>query len=732
MERDGGGARSEVLEGQKRALELAIHGAPVADVLEVLVGAIERHSGQDMIASIQLVEGDRLRHGAAPGLPAEYNAMVDGHPIGPGQASCGTAAHRGEVVAVADIASDPLWADFREVARRFGLAACWSMPIRSPDGDIVGTFAQYYATPCDPTPRDIEAVDWIANTAGLVIARDQQARQKRRAEEALAAARDDLARQVTGLGLVHDLAMGLHASSELDSTLELVLDVAIRIHEARQGLLFLYRDQRLAITTSRGIDGIPPDLLRLVTEDVAARDGQRYVIADTESDPRYQGLRELSRRAGFRAVHRTPIRTRSGKPIGVLVVHLATPRAPTDLEIHLADMCARYAADAIEWAHAVEESRLAREQAEQANRAKDEFLAILSHELRNPLAPIASAVELIDVGAADQRSRAARDVIERQLGHLTRLVDDLLDITRIRQGRLEVHRAPLDVGDVIARSVEMTAPQLAHLGQTVTVRCAPGLLVEADPTRLAQVITNLLVNAAKYSDPGTTTTVSADRVGDAIEITVRDQGIGLAPAMKHRIFELFAQDERTLERAHGGLGMGLAIVRKLVALHGGTVRADSDGPGRGSAFTISLPALVAEVQPAPAARKSSLRSTRSRRILVADDNIDVADMLAALLGEMGHVVRTVHDGASALAAVSEFGPDVALLDIGLPDMEGLEVARELRLKPDRCPYLVAVTGYSRDRDRDRAREAGFDSHLVKPVSIDTLARLIDSAPDRAP
>jgi signal transduction histidine kinase/CheY-like chemotaxis protein len=731
VERDGGGARSEVLEGQKRALELAIHGAPVADVLEVLVRAIERTSGEGMIASIQLVEGDRLRHGAAPGLPAEYNAMVDGHPIGPRQASCGTAAHRGEVVAVADIASDPLWADFREVARRFGLGACWSMPIRSPEGDIVGTFAQYYATPRDPAPRDLEAVDWIANTAGLVIARDLQARQKRRAEEALAAARDDLARQVAGLGLVHDLAMALHASSELDSTLELVLDVAIRVHGGGQGLLFLYRDNGLVISTSRGMEGIPPDLLRLVTEDVAAHDGQRYVIEDTEADPRYRELRELSRRAGSRAVHRTPIRTRSGKPLGVLSVHLATPRAPTDLEIHLADMCARYAADAIEWAHAVEESRLAREHAEQANRAKDEFLAILSHELRNPLAPIASAIQLIDVSAADERSRSARAVIERQLGHLTRLVDDLLDVTRIRQGRMEVQRAPLDVGDAIARAVEMSAPQLAQLGQTVTVRCPPGLMVEADLTRLAQVITNLLVNAGKYSDPGTTTTVSAHRVGDSIEITVRDQGIGLAPAMMHRIFELFAQDERSIERAHGGLGLGLAIVRKLVALHGGTVRADSDGPGRGSAFTIALPALVAQV-PAPALRTSSLRSTRSRRILVADDNVDVADMLAELLGEMGHVVHTVHDGASALAAVSEFGPDVALLDIGLPDMEGLEVARELRQQPERCPYLVAVTGYSRDRDRDRAREAGFDSHLIKPVSIETLARLIDSAPVRAP
>jgi GAF domain-containing protein len=347
MPREGGDGRSAVLEGQKRALELAIHGAPVADVLDVLVRAIEEHCGDGMIASIQLVDGDRLRHGAAPGLPAEYNAMVDGHPIGPGQASCGTAAHRGEVVAVADIASDPLWAEFRDVARRFGLGACWSMPIRSPDGDIVGTFAQYYATPRDAGPRDIEAVEWIAHTAGLVIARDLQARQKRRAEEELAAARDDLAHQVAGLRLVHDLAIGLHASTDLDSILEMVLDVAIRLHEGRQGLLFVYRDDQLSITGSRGLDDVSPELLARLTADVAARDGQRYVIEDTERDPRYQELRELSRQAGFRAVHRTPIRTRSGKPLGVLVVHLDSPRGPTELEMHLSDMCARYTADAI-------------------------------------------------------------------------------------------------------------------------------------------------------------------------------------------------------------------------------------------------------------------------------------------------------------------------------------------------------------------------------------------------
>jgi signal transduction histidine kinase len=528
---------------------------------------------------------------------------------------------------------------------------------------------------------------------------------------------------------VHELAIGLHAPANLQPALDVALDVAIQLHRARHGVLFLYTDDALRISTARGFDGVPEELLAKLARDLDRHAGQRYIIADTEQDERYAELVEMSRWVGIRAAHRTPIRTRSGRLLGVLIVHLETPRAPTDLEMQLTDLCVRYAADAIERTHADAEIRRAKEAAEQANRAKDEFLAVLGHELRNPLAPIASAVHLLDVRATDERARAARSVIERQLGHLTRLVDDLLDISRIRQGRLELQRAPLEVHEVIARAVEMTAAMFAERRHTVVVDAAPGLRMHGDATRLAQVISNLLVNAAKYSDPGKTTTITATRIGPSVEIAVADQGVGLAPEMLPRVFELFAQEERSLDRAQGGLGLGLAIVRKLVVLHGGSVRAHSDGVGRGSTFTVSLPALDSAEprEPAPPRRRAARRSERPRRILVVDDNVDVADMMAELLEEMGHVVRTANDGETALAVVPQFAPEVALLDLGLPVMDGLELARKLRAAPG-CPFLVAVTGYGRGSDQERAREAGFDAHLVKPVSVETVLRVIDGAP----
>ena len=719
-----------MLRGQKRALELAMANAPLHDVLAELVRAIEEHCDENMIASIQIVDGGRLRHGAAPNLPDEYNAIVDGHPIGENEASCGTAAYLDEIVVVADIANDVRWARYKHVAARFGLAASWSMPIHSPEGKIVGTFAHYYREPRDPTPRDREAVEWITHTAGLVLAREMDARKQREGEQALRAARADLERQVESMHLVHELAVGLYAASDLEPVLDLVLDIALRLHDAQHGALFVYANDQLEIATSRGFERVPRELLAKLTSDVRQRDGQRYVVEDTEADPRYAHLLEVSRTIGSRAVHRTPIRTRGGKSLGVLVVHLLTPRAPTELEQQMTDLCARYAADALEWARTFDELRTAKESAERANRAKDEFLAILGHELRNPLAPIANAVQLLDMRSADESTRATRDVIQRQLGHLTRLVDDLLDISRIREGRLELHRTQLDVGDLIARAIEMTHSMFATRGHKVHVIAEPDLRIEGDATRLTQVISNLLVNAAKYSDPNKTVTVNAMTVGDTIEIAVRDQGVGIAREMLPHVFELFTQEERSLERAHGGLGLGLAIVRKLVTLHGGSVRAQSPGVGKGSTFTIVLPALANVRIREATTRTSALRSSRARRVLVVDDNTDVADMMSELLAEMGHTVRTANDGTQALELISQFDAEVALLDLGLPGMDGFELARTLRDKQVPSPFLVAVSGYGRASDRERAKQAGFDAHLVKPVSVDSVVRVIDSAPAR--
>jgi PAS domain S-box-containing protein len=360
----------------------------------------------------------------------------------------------------------------------------------------------------------------------------------------------------------------------------------------------------------------------------------------------------------------------------------------------------------------------ARVEAEAANRAKDEFLAMLGHELRNPLAPIQTALELMMI-RGDDRTRREREVIARQVTHMVRLVGDLLDVSRIARGKIQLERAPVALTRVIDKAIEAAVPLIEERHHALAVDVAPDLWLEADETRICQVISNLLTNAAKYTDRGGRIELRARRDGGDLVITVRDNGIGIAPALLPHLFDLFVQGKRTIERAEGGLGLGLAIVRSLVALHGGRVTARSDGPGRGSEVEVRLPALEHGAAPAARAPAPIAAARAAHRILVVDDNVDAADLLAELLAGMGYETRTVYDGRAALAADAEFAPDIALLDIGLPELDGYEVARRLRAR-GRPVRLVALTGYGRDTDRAAALAAGFDAHLVKPVELTAL------------
>jgi signal transduction histidine kinase len=360
-----------------------------------------------------------------------------------------------------------------------------------------------------------------------------------------------------------------------------------------------------------------------------------------------------------------------------------------------------------------------RDAAESANRAKDEFLAMLGHELRNPLAPIVTALHLMKLRANGTLERE-RGVIERQVLHLGRLVDDLLDVSRITRGKIELSRQRLELSEVIARAIEMASPLLEqrqhHLTLSVPSR---GLAVEGDPMRLAQIFSNILTNAAKYTQPGGQISVTARDEGERIVVSVRDNGMGIDPRMLPQIFELFVQAQRTLDRSDGGLGLGLAIVRSLVALHGGTVRAESAGLGKGSEFVVELPPSDRQLDGFLLQTDRAAAPGTGRRILVVDDNIDAAELLGDLLRHEGHEVCIAHDGPAALDVSSVFHPDTALLDIGLPVMDGYELARRLR---EQLPEvkLVAITGYGQQSDMDNAKAAGFDRHLVKPVSPDLV------------
>jgi PAS domain S-box-containing protein len=366
---------------------------------------------------------------------------------------------------------------------------------------------------------------------------------------------------------------------------------------------------------------------------------------------------------------------------------------------------------------------------EHGERKMNEFLAMLAHELRNPLAPIRNALDLMRIQSTDDSTQDwARDVIDRQLAQLTRLVDDLLDVGRITSGKIALHKMPVEINAAVQRAVEAGRPLADASRHVLDVHLSPEpLAVEGDLTRLSQVVLNLLTNAIKYTPPGGTVELTVERVDECAIVRVKDSGIGMTPELIPTVFDLFVQGERSLDRSEGGLGIGLTLVKRLVALHGGTVSAQSNGPGRGSEFAIYLPALARSAsssEPEPAA--SVAPSHRRSRVLVVDDNRDSADTLAALLEAWGHEVRTLYDGPSVLATVAEFRPNVILLDIGLPKMNGYEVAAQLRQSAnDRSMILVAFTGYGQDEDRRRVREAGFDYHLIKPLEPAELERILD-------
>lgn len=365
-----------------------------------------------------------------------------------------------------------------------------------------------------------------------------------------------------------------------------------------------------------------------------------------------------------------------------------------------------------------------------ADRRKNEFLAILGHELRNPLASIYTALEIQRLKATDDPEVAcAREVIERQVRQLTRLVDDLLDVSRITQGKVQLQLEPVDIATIVQRAVEMAQPLFDAQKHRLSVSLSrEPMWVEADAARLTQVLTNLLRNAAKYTSPGGQIKISAECHDNDVIVRVRDNGIGIAPELLPRVFEPFIQVARSLDRSDGGLGLGLTLVRSLLELHQGTIEAHSEGKGKGSEFVVHLPAMDTVPTPAEAAPAApEAERAAPRRILVVDDNRDGARTLSMLLQLDGHQVNTAHDGPAALETADAWQPDVVLLDIGLPGMDGLEVARRLRNNPQHAEVLlIAISGYGQDDDQLRSQEAGIAAHLVKPVDLAALQRLFAS------
>jgi len=362
-----------------------------------------------------------------------------------------------------------------------------------------------------------------------------------------------------------------------------------------------------------------------------------------------------------------------------------------------------------------------------ADRRKDEFLATLAHELRNPLAPIRQAALISKApGATEAQKRWSHDVIDRQVQHMSLLLDDLLDISRVTRGTLALRMQPTELSSVIDSAVETARPTIDAKRHVLSVDVPEDpIQFTADPLRVAQVLSNLLTNAAKYTDPEGQIRLSARCEGDDVVIRVKDSGIGISAAALPRVFNMFSQVHSTTDRSEGGLGIGLALAQGLIELHGGAIEANSEGLGCGSEFTVRLPRRVTQAPKAKPNKPVATTSTLRRRILIADDNRDSAETLAALLRMEGHEVTSVHDGPVALSAFSEIKPDVALLDIGMPGLTGYEVARRMRQSTSGASLtLIAITGWGQDIDKERAYAAGFDHHLTKPVDPHRLAELL--------
>ncbi len=552
------------------------------------------------------------------------------------------------------------------------------------------------------------------------------------------AAEESLREEARTLETLNRVGRTLAAELDLEKTVQAVTDAATELSGAEFGAFFYN------VTNASGeayllytLSGAPREafetlgLPRNTAVFAPTFAGEGTVrIHDVTKDPRYgKSAPHYGMPKGHLPVVSylaVPVVSRSGEVIGGLFFGHSRPGVFTERAERLVEGIAAQAAVAMDNARLYEESRRLVLRLSEADRRKDEFLATLSHELRNPLAPLRNSLHLLRA-TAGAGAAAIHDVMERQLSHLVRLVDDLLEVSRINRGTLELRKSRVEIAEVVRNAVETSRP-LIEAGRHALELDLPreALWVEGDPVRLAQILSNLLNNAATYTEPGGRIVLSARRAEGTVRLAVRDNGVGIAPEALPRVFEMFSRGDRQSARHQGGLGIGLALSRRLAQMHGGTLTGFSEGAGCGATFVATLP-LAAEQAPSPSASDTSPAPLPPRRILVVDDNDDSADSLGLVLKLLGADVRVARDGPQALEVFEDYDPAVVLLDIGMPGMDGYEVARRIRAGfPERRAALIALTGWGQDKDRERAREAGFDRHLIKPADLDALQTLLSS------
>ncbi|MEO7578372.1 MAG: PAS domain-containing protein, partial [Massilia sp.] len=730
----------------------------------------------------------RLRHAAGPSLPLEFMDALDAMPIGPQPCPGGAAAYWAETVTVSDMAADTRWDAYRTLAREHGLWSCRCIPIMSPAGAVLGVFSWYCREPRLGLAHEHAALSLLANTASLVIGQRHEAQERQAAEDRSLNILESISDgflavdpdwRVTYANAAAEKLVLSDRSEMVGKSLWTIfpgalgneIEAALR-HTAREregakfevfyapsarwveintcptpdgGIALYFRDRterrrseegirRLAAVAEQSSDfiaitgpdargvfvnpagrtlcgiGADDDVGALSMLDFFAPEQRAFASevilpALAGAAASWEGEMRFQQRASGAAIpvyfKGFAVRSDKGKIIG-----LATVTRDITAQKQAEDALRRVAADLSEVDH-----------------RKSEFLATLAHELRNPLAPIRTGLELIrrapgDAAAIDR----VHKMMERQVGHLVHLVNDLLDVARITSGKIELRRAPVELASLVAMAVETSAALIDAGALRLELQLAPqALVLEADAIRIVQVLSNLLNNAAKYTPAGGRITLSAWREGDAAVLTVADSGVGIPAEALGTLFDMFTQVRGNLDRAQGGLGIGLSLVRRLVELHGGSVAAASAGLGLGSTFTVRLP-LARERSADDEAAGGALK------VLVVDDNADAAGNLAELLGQLGHEARVALDGAEGISLAQAFAPDLVFIDIGMPGMNGHELARAIRRDPAlRRARLVALSGYGAGPDPVQARQAGFDDYLVKPVDTGQLRQLCAAA-----
>ena len=545
--------------------------------------------------------------------------------------------------------------------------------------------------------------------------------------------------ELEALAKLNDLSSRLWRSRALKEGLNEMLAAVMELLSAQKGNIQLH-DRERQVLTIVAHKGFRPDFLHFFRE-VSAEDdsacgralryGERTIIEDIELDRDYEVLRPVARAAGYRAVVSTPLSEPDGTRLGVISTHFSAVHRPTDQELRRLDLYLRQASDFIGRCQMEEALRHSQEALIEADHRKDDFLALLAHELRNPLAPIRYAIASVKNVPRTSLQRAhAEEVIERQVAHMSRLLDDLLDVSRITMGKLELKKQPTELNAVLDAAVEATRPSLDAKGHALSLDLPEQpVWLMADPVRLTQAFSNLLINAAKYTDAGGRIDVRASVVGGKATVRVRDNGVGIAPEMLPRLFVPFFQGDALTWRAEGGLGVGLSLVRGLVTLHGGNIEGFSEGANKGSEFVVQLPVGAAPPEEPARIKRDALEPTpaESLRVLLVDDNRDAADTCATLLELAGQDVQVAYSGQKALELAEKFHPQLVVLDIGLPDLDGYEVARLMRgAEWGKGTVLVAATGWGREDDKQRAFAAGFNHHLTKPVAGEELLALLHS------